>query len=291
MCRVHTPYPAAFRCKRSRTNQRGSGSPLASTSPTDGSMRTASASASRARSCRRTFDARSRSTSWPPGSTSRASPPGTSRSACSTWSARSRRACHRRRWSGSRRPGSRSSRSGADARSKASATSTSGLMASTSTSASKSTVSASWWSFGPLRTGRRRSSPLSTATAKAHNPGRKCCSISRLAVSRSHRSWLSVTGFSVSGRLWRRCSSGTPGRGVRLAISLDGNQPAVVDGGRHADVLANPRRYTTTITVDKPGRHTLSIWMVDPGVIINKITLYTKAPRTSYLGPPESYWR
>lgn len=82
-----------------------------------------------------------------------------------------------------------------------------------------------------------------------------------------------------------------PGRGVRLAISIDGNEPQVL-GERPrstADVLANLRRYSNTITIDKPGRHTLTIWMVDPGVIIDKIVLYTGAPKDSYLGPPESY--
>jgi len=29
--------------------------------------------------------------------------------------------------------------------------------------------------------------------------------------------------------------------------------------------------------------------MVDPGVVLDKIVLYTGAPADSYLGPPESY--
>ena len=84
-----------------------------------------------------------------------------------------------------------------------------------------------------------------------------------------------------------------PGRGVRLAISLDGAGPQ--SAGRPArargDVLANLRRYTTTVTIEKPGRHTLTVWMVDPGVVLDKIVLYFCPPKESYLGPPESYRR
>jgi len=31
--------------------------------------------------------------------------------------------------------------------------------------------------------------------------------------------------------------------------------------------------------------------MVDPGVILDRLTLYTEKPAVSYLGPPESYRR
>jgi hypothetical protein len=84
-----------------------------------------------------------------------------------------------------------------------------------------------------------------------------------------------------------------PDCGVRLAIGIDGSEPRVLgDRPRYpADVLANLRRHTTTVTVDKPGRHTLTVWMVDPGVVIDKIVLHTEAPKDSYLGPPESFRR
>ena len=84
-----------------------------------------------------------------------------------------------------------------------------------------------------------------------------------------------------------------PRRGVRLAISVDGSEPQVL-GDRprpSADVLANLRRYAATLPIERLGHHTLTVWMVDPGVILDKIVLYTGAPSDSYLGPPESYWR
>ncbi|MCU0777289.1 MAG: glycosyl hydrolase 115 family protein [Akkermansiaceae bacterium] len=85
-----------------------------------------------------------------------------------------------------------------------------------------------------------------------------------------------------------------PGRGVRLAVGVDGAAPVILAGPppRYPqDVLTNLRRFTTTLAIDRPGRHTLAVWMVDPGVIIDKITLHTRKPVDSYLGPPESFRR
>lgn len=84
-----------------------------------------------------------------------------------------------------------------------------------------------------------------------------------------------------------------PDRGVRLAISLNGGEPQVLGGSPDrtpaGDVLANLRRLTTRVTIDRPGRHTLAVWMVDPGVILDKIVLHTTPQPESYLGPPESF--
>jgi hypothetical protein len=85
-----------------------------------------------------------------------------------------------------------------------------------------------------------------------------------------------------------------PDRGVRFAIALDG-QPIRILGDDGAtppgDVLANLRRWTTRLTVEKPGLHTLKIRMVDPGVVIDKLVLHTGGRRESYGGPPESFRR
>jgi hypothetical protein len=84
----------------------------------------------------------------------------------------------------------------------------------------------------------------------------------------------------------------SPDRGVRLAVSLDDGAPKLLDGPppRYPeDVLTNLRRFTTKLSIEGPGRHTLTFWMVDPGVIVDKIVLHTRKPADSYLGPPESY--
>ena len=81
-----------------------------------------------------------------------------------------------------------------------------------------------------------------------------------------------------------------PGRGVRLAVSLDGDAPQVLTG-RGGNVLANLRRLTTKLKIASPGRHTLTLWMVDPGVVVDKFVLDFAPPKDAYLGPPESYHR
>jgi hypothetical protein len=75
---------------------------------------------------------------------------------------------------------------------------------------------------------------------------------------------------------------------VRLAISLDDGPPQVLSGNG-GDVLTNLRRLTSNLNIPAPGRHRLTVWMVDPGVVIDKIVLAFSPPTDLYLGPPESY--
>ncbi len=80
------------------------------------------------------------------------------------------------------------------------------------------------------------------------------------------------------------------GYGLRVAVALDGSQPQIVafkKGNRN--VLDNLMTLQTELNIDKPGEHTLKIWMVDPGVVIDKLIINTGGVRKSYLGPPESF--
>jgi hypothetical protein len=87
-----------------------------------------------------------------------------------------------------------------------------------------------------------------------------------------------------------------PGRGLRFAVSVDDQNPAVVDALEHNTqedwsraVSDGVRRVKTKILVEQPGRHTLKIWMVDPGVVLEKIVVSKGEVRPSYLGPSESF--
>jgi len=92
-----------------------------------------------------------------------------------------------------------------------------------------------------------------------------------------------------------------PNRGLRFAVSFDDQAPQIltavpkgffVDNGNtnwEASVRDNCRQIMSTHTISNPGYHTLKIWMVDPGIVLEKLVVNTGGVKHSYLGPPESY--
>jgi hypothetical protein len=96
-----------------------------------------------------------------------------------------------------------------------------------------------------------------------------------------------------------------PGRGVRIALSLDDQKPQIIDA--FADqidkngrtdiapairdwskwVTDNARTMKSAHTIDGAGVHTLKLWMVDPGVVVEKLIVHRNDLRPSYFGPPE----
>jgi hypothetical protein len=94
-----------------------------------------------------------------------------------------------------------------------------------------------------------------------------------------------------------------PNRGLRYAVSFDDEAPQTVtivpanfkaqNGNREwEESVKDSGRYPqSTHTIDRPGYHTMKIWMVDPAVVLEKLVLNTGGVRQGYLGPPESFHR
>jgi hypothetical protein len=89
-----------------------------------------------------------------------------------------------------------------------------------------------------------------------------------------------------------------PGHGLRYAISFDDAAPVIVDaladksvGAWSQAVSDGVRKVTTTLNVNGEGYHTLRVRMVDPAVVLEKLVVSHKPLPSSYLGPPESYYR
>lgn len=90
-----------------------------------------------------------------------------------------------------------------------------------------------------------------------------------------------------------------PHRPLKYAIALDDATPQVVKFIPDAKPLDMPAGWDravsdsvwTTITshaVSTPGKHTLKIWAVEPGVVFQKVVVDLGGVKPSYLGPPES---
>jgi hypothetical protein len=92
-----------------------------------------------------------------------------------------------------------------------------------------------------------------------------------------------------------------PTEGLRYAVSFDGQAPQVVNVTKttgsddttmnkqwERNTSDNVNRTTTTHVIDRPGRHVLKVWMVDPTVVVQKLVVDTGGEKPSYLGPPES---
>ena len=84
-------------------------------------------------------------------------------------------------------------------------------------------------------------------------------------------------------------------RGVRCAVSIDDAEPVLLDFqtlGRSENwkknVLKNATIQVGKQVVNKAGKHTLKIWMVDPGVMIDQILIDLGGWKNSYAFPQET---
>jgi hypothetical protein len=83
--------------------------------------------------------------------------------------------------------------------------------------------------------------------------------------------------------------------GMRFAISVDDGAPTVINVNGHLadkawDKVVSDNRWARVahLHVDGPGKHVLKLWLVDPGLALQRIVLSSGPLPPSYLGPPET---
>jgi hypothetical protein len=91
-------------------------------------------------------------------------------------------------------------------------------------------------------------------------------------------------------------------KGIRYAISFDDEKPLIINMTNNPNppdlnrdpiwnkwVADNINIQSSKHVLSKPGLHVLKFWMVDPGIVLQKIVIDTGGLKPSYLGPPESF--
>ncbi|MFT3738303.1 MAG: glycosyl hydrolase 115 family protein [Breznakibacter sp.] len=85
------------------------------------------------------------------------------------------------------------------------------------------------------------------------------------------------------------------GRGVRCAVAIDNADPVIIDFqtvGRSDEwkqnVLKNAAVKSGKQLISEPGKHTLTVWMVDPGVMLDQILIDLGGWKGSYAFPKET---
>ena len=82
--------------------------------------------------------------------------------------------------------------------------------------------------------------------------------------------------------------------GLKFAISVD-NEPATIvntsigyktEGGWSRSVINSIKVFKTPIKFQNAGKHTIKYWVVDPGLVLQKLVLDLGGLKTSFLGPP-----
>lgn len=86
--------------------------------------------------------------------------------------------------------------------------------------------------------------------------------------------------------------------GLRYAVSFDDQVPQTVhiqsdtsNRGWEKMVADNISSTISQHTLSRSGAHLLKFWVVDPGVVLQKIVIEARDIAPSYLGPPESFYR
>lgn len=87
-------------------------------------------------------------------------------------------------------------------------------------------------------------------------------------------------------------------QGLRYAISFDDETPQIIN--MHSDtaikvwekhVADNINIQISNHQLKENGKHILKFWLVDPGIVLQKLVIGTGEEKPSYLGPPESIFK
>ncbi|WEA00426.1 glycosyl hydrolase 115 family protein [Mucilaginibacter sp. SJ] len=83
--------------------------------------------------------------------------------------------------------------------------------------------------------------------------------------------------------------------GLQYAISVDDEKPQIINLNTYKDVNVWRSWVANNIIIKKsdhhilaPGKHTLKYWMVQPGIVLQKLVIDLGGEKPSYLGPPET---
>jgi hypothetical protein len=86
--------------------------------------------------------------------------------------------------------------------------------------------------------------------------------------------------------------------GLHYGISIDNEKPQIININSdeshqnwQQSVSDNIKILVSKHLIKSPGEHVLKYWMIDPGIVLQKIVIETGDVKPSYLGPPESYYR
>jgi hypothetical protein len=83
---------------------------------------------------------------------------------------------------------------------------------------------------------------------------------------------------------------------LRYAISVDDERPQIINLHEGMDNSVWEKWVADNVIIKssahtlKAGKHVLKIWLIDPGVVIQKLVIDTGGLEESYLGPPESVY-
>ncbi len=129
-------------------------------------------------------------------------------------------------------------------------------------------------------------------TAAEQKPGKNASHLQYEFYSYSKDSFSIQTYFSPT------LNFHSTANGLQFAISVDDEEPQIISINKETrpteggimykwvaeNIINKPSRHF----IAKPGKHTVKYWMVNPGVVLQKLVLDFGGVKPSYLGPPET---